>query len=102
MSVTDSGKVLPLTSAYDAKAGALLSGTTPKPLSVDEMTAMAKKLRRHIVTMIGRVGSGHPGGSLSSVEIVTPLYFKLINSSFFLLPHRLFRLIPQDILLIQR
>lgn len=53
----------------------------PKPLSVDEMTAMAKKLRRHIVTMIGRVGSGHPGGSLSAVEIVTALYFNALRHS---------------------
>ena len=47
--------------------------------SVAEMEAMAKKLRRHIVTMIGKAGSGHPGGSLSSVEILTALYFKLMR-----------------------
>jgi transketolase len=47
--------------------------------SVAGMEAMAKKLRRHIVTMIGRAGSGHPGGSLSAVEIMTALYFKLMR-----------------------
>jgi len=47
--------------------------------SVAEMEAMAKKLRRHIVTMIGKAGSGHPGGSLSAVEILTALYFKLMR-----------------------
>jgi transketolase len=47
--------------------------------SVAEMEAMAKKLRRHIVTMVGKAGSGHPGGSLSAVEIVTALYFKLLH-----------------------
>lgn len=47
--------------------------------SVAEMEAMAKKLRRHIITMIGKAGSGHPGGSLSSVEILTTLYFKLVR-----------------------
>jgi len=29
--------------------------------------------------MIGKAGSGHPGGSLSAVEIVTALYFKLLR-----------------------
>jgi transketolase len=47
--------------------------------SVAEMEAMAKKLRRHIITMIGKAGSGHPGGSLSAVEILTALYFKLLR-----------------------
>jgi transketolase len=47
--------------------------------SVAEMEAMAKRLRRHIVTMIGKAGSGHPGGSLSAVEILTALYFKLMR-----------------------
>ena len=48
-------------------------------LSLEQMTAMAKKLRRHIVAMTGRAGSGHPGGSLSAVEIVTALYFKVLR-----------------------
>jgi transketolase len=47
--------------------------------SVAEMEAMAKKLRRHIITMIGKAGSGHPGGSLSAVEILTALYFKVLR-----------------------
>jgi len=47
--------------------------------SVAEMEAMAKKLRRHIVTMVGKAGSGHPGGSLSAVEILTALYFKILR-----------------------
>ncbi len=50
-----------------------------KSLSVKEMEAVAKRLRRHIITMIGKAGSGHPGGSLSAVEIVTTLYFKLLR-----------------------
>jgi len=50
-----------------------------KPLSITEMEAMAKKLRRHIITMTGTAGSGHPGGSLSAVEIVTALYFRLLR-----------------------
>ncbi|MCX6003263.1 MAG: transketolase [Chloroflexi bacterium] len=48
-------------------------------LSVTELQTIAKKLRRDIVTMIGKAGSGHPGGSLSAVEIVTALYFKVMR-----------------------
>jgi len=48
-------------------------------LSVAQMVAVAKKLRRHIITMTGKAGSGHPGGSLSAVEIVTALYFKVLR-----------------------
>jgi transketolase len=60
----------PGTSASTAKA---------KSLSTEEMEAIAKKLRRHIITMTGKAGSGHPGGSLSAVEIVTALYFRLLR-----------------------
>ncbi|MFC1973762.1 transketolase [Chloroflexota bacterium] len=49
------------------------------PLSLEEMAAMANRLRRHIINMIGIAGSGHPGGSLSAVEIVTALYFKVLR-----------------------
>jgi transketolase len=44
-----------------------------------EMKAIAKRLRRHIITMTGKAGSGHPGGSLSAVEILTTLYFKVLR-----------------------
>ena len=40
---------------------------------------MAKRLRRHIISMTGKAGSGHPGGSLSAVEIVTALYFRVLR-----------------------
>ena len=50
-----------------------------KTLSLGEMNIMAKKIRRDIVQMIGTAGSGHPGGSLSSVEILSALYFKILR-----------------------
>jgi transketolase len=40
-----------------------------------ELREMATTLRHHIVRMLARAGSGHPGGSLSAVEFVTALYF---------------------------
>jgi transketolase len=35
----------------------------------------ATSIRKHIVEMLAAAGSGHPGGSLSAVELVTALYF---------------------------
>ncbi len=67
------------TSAENTKAEVFLSPDEAKRLSVKEMEAIAKRLRRHIISMIGRAGSGHPGGSLSAVEIVTTLYFQQLR-----------------------
>ena len=44
--------------------------------SDEDLQAVAKRLRRHIVTMIAKAGSGHPGGSLSAVEIATALFWR--------------------------
>lgn len=49
------------------------------PVSEAKMKAIAKKIRRHIITMTGKAGSGHPGGSLSAVEILTTLYFRVLR-----------------------
>ena len=43
--------------------------------NVAELQSIAKKIRREIVEMTGAAKSGHPGGSLSAVEIVVTLYF---------------------------
>jgi len=47
-------------------------------LSSAELKEMAKKLRRHVITMTATAGSGHPGGSLSAADIITVLYFKVL------------------------
>ena len=47
--------------------------------SMEEMQEKTKTLRRHIITMTERAGSGHPGGSLSAVELVTALYFHVLR-----------------------
>ena len=62
----------------DTPAEAVPFSSRARP-SVDDLQAMARKLRRHIVTMIGEAGSGHPGGSLSAVEVVTALYFGVMR-----------------------
>lgn len=40
-----------------------------------ELEEKAKKIRRLIIKMLVRAGSGHPGGSLSSTDLITCLYF---------------------------
>ena len=41
-----------------------------------ELALKATAIRRNIVKMIGAANSGHPGGSLSAVELLTYLYFE--------------------------
>ncbi len=43
--------------------------------NVNELEEKAKTIRRHVINMIYEAGSGHPGGSLSCVDILTALYF---------------------------
>jgi len=62
------------------------SGVSPESASPDnkfdmstsELKEMAKKLRRHVITMTATAGSGHPGGSLSAADIITALYFNVL------------------------
>ena len=44
-----------------------------------KLEEIAKNVRKHIVTMLTESASGHPGGSLSIVELLTTLYFKEMN-----------------------
>ena len=47
--------------------------------SLDELNTIARELRRDAIEMIFTAGSGHPGGSLSEIEILTTLYFLVLN-----------------------
>jgi len=42
---------------------------------ISELQEKARKIRRDILVMLYEAGSGHPGGSLSSVEILLSLYY---------------------------
>jgi transketolase len=42
---------------------------------IEELKSMCKKIRIDIIKMLAEAGSGHPGGSLSSVEILVGLFF---------------------------
>ena len=43
--------------------------------SIQELTDIASQVRRDIVRMVTAAKSGHPGGSMSSTDILTALYF---------------------------
>ena len=47
--------------------------------SLASLENIAKVLRKDIVKMVTESASGHPGGSLSAVEIITTLYFSEMN-----------------------
>tara|TARA_Y100000310_G_scaffold345817_1_gene470424 strand:- start:3059 stop:3883 length:825 start_codon:yes stop_codon:yes gene_type:complete len=42
---------------------------------IEELKQTAHNIRKDIIEMLGRAGSGHPGGSLSAADIVVALYF---------------------------
>ena len=46
---------------------------------VQRLESQAQQLRLDIVSIIYAAKAGHPGGSLSAVEMVTALYFHVMN-----------------------
>lgn len=47
--------------------------------SLEELKKSCKDVRGDIVKMTAAAGSGHPGGSLSAVELMTALYLNVMN-----------------------
>lgn len=52
-----------------------MSQTLPHTQNPAELRRLAWQLRRDIIEMIAKANSGHPGGSLSAIDLVTVLYF---------------------------
>ncbi|MCX7779452.1 MAG: transketolase [Negativicutes bacterium] len=48
-------------------------------LQVPELKGMARTIRTDVLKMVHAACSGHPGGSLSAADIVTALYFNILN-----------------------
>ena len=46
---------------------------------IQRLEAKALDIRHDILNMIYKVKAGHPGGSLSAVEVITALYFHVMN-----------------------
>lgn len=46
---------------------------------IDNLKEISNEIRKNIIEEVYSAQSGHPGGALSSVEILTALYFKQMN-----------------------
>ncbi|MBU8902535.1 MAG: transketolase [Victivallales bacterium] len=46
---------------------------------VQELKQICREIRKSIINTITDAGCGHPGGSLSEVEILSALYFRIMN-----------------------
>lgn len=46
---------------------------------IDKLKDIASQVRRDIVRMVGQAGSGHPGGSVGSTDIMTALFFEVMK-----------------------
>ncbi|MEM0120860.1 MAG: transketolase [Thermoprotei archaeon] len=52
-----------------------------RKVSIEKLSSISKQIRKDILEMLSEAGSGHPGGSLSAVEIVVTLYFaKMVHN----------------------
>ena len=47
--------------------------------NIEELENMAKKVRKGIIEEVYEAQSGHPGGALSVADILTVLYFNILN-----------------------
>ena len=47
--------------------------------NLEQLQAIARTIRRHIIEMTAEAASGHPGGSLSAVELLVTLYFDVMR-----------------------
>ena len=76
MAVRKSAQLRKTTSAR--KGAGVVSSDARQP-GADELKAIVKELRRDIVKMTFTAGSGHPGGSLSEIELLAALYLRVMR-----------------------
>ena len=50
-----------------------------KKYSVQELENIAQELRKDIIVMIGKAASGHPGSSLSAIDIIAALFLQVMR-----------------------
>ena len=55
------------------------SATGTSTYTVEQLTDLCREIRRDIIQTIYTAGSGHPGGSLSELEILVALYFHVMR-----------------------
>jgi len=49
-------------------------------VQLQDLAKRANSIRRNIISMVTEAQSGHPGGSLSATDILTVLYFLVLNA----------------------
>jgi len=47
--------------------------------SIEQLKEIANLLRRDVITMIAKAGSGHPAGSLGMADVFAVLYFRVLS-----------------------
>ena len=48
-------------------------------MELKDLQAHARHIRQNIIRMVYEAQSGHPGGSLSGTDILTELYFEVMD-----------------------
>ena len=48
-------------------------------MQIQDLKLQAQQIRRSIIESVSAAGSGHPGGSLSATDIVTALFFDVMD-----------------------
>ncbi|MFH1641235.1 MAG: transketolase [Candidatus Omnitrophota bacterium] len=56
-----------------------MMGALVSDVKIKELEQKAKQIRRLIIQMLAKAGSGHPGGSLSAADLVTALFFEVLR-----------------------
>ena len=49
--------------------------------TIEELTKISSQVRRDIVRMVTTAKSGHPGGSMGITDVMTTLYFQVMNQN---------------------
>ncbi len=48
-------------------------------MDIESMEERAKVIRRHVIRMLAKAGSGHPGSSLSTVDLLVALFYNKLK-----------------------
>lgn len=48
--------------------------------NLKKLETISRQVRRDIIRMVSAVNSGHPGGSMSATDIITALYFEVMDA----------------------
>jgi transketolase len=59
----------------------MLDSKLPQKLPAEQLKEIARKCRIDILEMLEKAGSGHPGGSLSAIDIIVTLFFHEMKSN---------------------